>query len=175
MAIFFLVRSVAEAILKINSEILYRFAPKFFPNALIKSASKPRVGIVPARSLGICVDGSGKSGRIRRSAQVLRSRKLNCFRKRDKIRRVFVQGLQCLFAQSPRTVCAKHMRAAVYRVHRLPIASRSGIARRERLMRSLKRRENVLKRICGERPLHRALQSAKQSDSMLFSRFRLNG
>jgi len=41
-------------------------------------------------------------------------------------------------------------------------------------MRALKGRENVPERICGERPLHRTLQSAKQSGSMSFSRFRLN-
>src|SRR5882762_3502369 len=168
------VRTLAKAILKINAEILHRLASKFFPNALIKCVSKPRLGIVLACGVRIRLDGFGKNSRVRRSFQVPRSRKLDRFRKRDKIRRVFIQRFQRFLAQPPRRVRVKQMRAAVNRVNLLSIASRPGIPRCERLMRALEGRENVPERIRGERPLHRTLQSAKQSDSMLLPCFRLN-
>jgi len=102
------------------------------------------VPMVLSRCLRIRLYEFGKSGGVWRATQVLRSRELDGSRKSDKIRRVSVQRLQRLFSQAARRVGAEQMRAAVNRVHRLPIASWPGITRCERFMRPLERRENIL-------------------------------
>src|ERR1700720_3448169 len=66
------------------------------------------------------------------------------------------------------------MCSAVNRVNRLPIASRSLIARRERFMRVLEWRENILQRISSKRPLHLVLPPLKPGSSILYSSVRLN-
>ncbi len=103
-AILFLVRPVAEAILEINAKIFHRLATKFFPNALVNHGSKPRVRIALERGLRIRLNGFGKNGGVRRSAQMLQSRELNGTGKSDKIRRVFSQHFERLFSQALRRV-----------------------------------------------------------------------
>ena len=62
VAVFLCVGPVAEAVLKIDTEILDRFAMEFVEYALVKSKRKPGLGTFLARGARVLFYGVGKRG-----------------------------------------------------------------------------------------------------------------